>query len=68
VIRNLAARNAISVLLLVVAVAAIAVQIREIRQGIVLPQTRLVLVGYVLVALYAVASIAVRVGAARRKR
>ncbi len=67
-IRNLAARNAISVLLLVVAVAAIAVQIREIRQGIVLPQTRLVLVGYVLVALYAVASIAVRVGAARRKR
>ena len=67
-IRNLAARNAISVLLFVVAVVAIAVQIREIHQGIILPQTRLVLVGYILVALYAIASVAVRVSAVRRKR
>ena len=67
-IRSLAARNAISVLLLVVALVGIAVQIRDVRQGIVLPQTRLVLVSYVLIALYAVASIAVRIGAARRKR
>ena len=67
-IRTLAARNALSIVLLVVALAGIAVQIRAIHQGIILPQTRLVLVSYVLIALYAIASIAVRVTAARRKR
>ncbi len=66
-IGSLAARNAISALLLVVAVVGIIVQIRNIQQGIVFPQTRFVLVGYAVIAVYALASIAVRVSAARRR-
>ena len=67
-IRSLALRNALSALLLVVAIAGIVVQLREIRSGFIFPQTRLVLVAYIIIALYAAASIAVRVGAARGKR
>ncbi|MBC5799037.1 MAG: hypothetical protein GIX03_00535 [Candidatus Eremiobacteraeota bacterium] len=67
-IRSLAARNALSVLLLIVAVVGIIVQVRDIHQGIVLPQTRFVLVGYAVICVYAIASIAVRVSAARRGR
>ncbi len=66
--RSLVARNAISVLLLIVAVVGIIVQVRNIHQGIVFPQTRFVLVGYAVIALYAIASIAVRVSAAGGKR
>ncbi len=65
-IRSLAIRNALSALLLVVAVIGVVVQIREVRAGIVLPQTRLVLVAYIVIALYALASIAVRLRAARK--
>jgi len=68
VIRSLALRNALSALLLVVAVSGIVVEIREINQGIVIPQTRLVLTAYVLIAIYALASIVIRVRAARGKR
>ncbi len=67
-IRSLAARNALSVLLLSVAVVGIIVQVRDIHQGIVLPQTRFVLVGYAVICVYAIASIAVRIGAAKRGR
>ena len=67
-IRSLALRNALSALLLVVALAGIVVQLRAIRAGIILPQTRLVLVAYIVIALYAAASIAVRIGSARGKR
>ncbi len=66
-IRSLAARNALSVLLLIVAVIGIIVQVRNIQQGIVLPQTRFVLVGYAVICLYAIASIAVRVNSGRRR-
>ena len=67
-IRSLALRNALSALLLIVAIAGIVVQLREIRSGIIIPQTRLVLVAYIMIALYASASIAVRINAARGKR
>ncbi len=67
-IRSLAARNALSVLLLVVAITGLIVQIRDVREGFVFPQTRLVIVGYAVIVVYAIASIAVRVSAARRKR
>ncbi len=67
-IRSLVLRNALSAVLLVVALAGIVVQLREIRAGIILPQTRLVLVAYIVIALYALASIAVRARAARGKR
>ncbi len=67
-IRSLSLRNALSVLLLVVALAGIVVQLREIRAGFIYPQTRLVLVAYIVIALYAGASIAVRLSAARGKR
>ncbi len=66
-IRSLALRNGLSALLLLVAVIGIVVQIREVRAGIVLPQTRLVLVAYIVIALYALASIAVRLRAARKR-
>jgi len=66
-IRSLAARNALSVLLLIVSVIGIIVQVRNIQQGIVLPQTRFVLVGYAVICLYAIASIAVRVNSGRRR-
>ncbi len=68
VIKSLAVRNAISALLLVVVIAGIVVKIGEIRHGIVDSTTRLTLAGYVLVALYAIASIGVRLSAARKKR
>jgi hypothetical protein len=67
VIKSLALRNAISALLLVVVIAGIVVKIGEIRHGIVDSTTRLTLVAYVIIALYAIASIGVRVNAARKK-
>ncbi len=67
-IRSLVLRNALSAILLVVALAGIVVQLREIRAGIIMAQTRFVLVAYIVIALYAAASIAVRLGAARGKR
>ncbi len=67
-IRSLAARNGLSVLLLIVAIVGIIVQVRDIHQGFVLPQTRFVLVGYAVICIYAIASIAVRINAARRGR
>ncbi len=59
-IRSLAVRNALSVVLLAVALTGIVVQVRLVRMGLVQPQTRLVLAAYVLIAIYAAASIAVR--------
>ncbi len=66
--RSLVARNAISAVLFVVAIAGLVVKIGEVRHGIVDGTTRLVLAGYVLVAGYALASIAVRVNALRSRR
>lgn len=66
-IRSRVLRNALSALLLVVALAGVVVQLRAIRAGIILPQTRLVLVAYIVIALYASASIAVRLGSGRGK-
>jgi len=68
VIRSLLYRNALSALLFVVAVVGIFVQLREVRAGLVFPQTRLVLIAYFLIAIYAIASIAVRIRAARERR
>jgi hypothetical protein len=68
VIRSLVYRNALSAVLFVVAVIGIAVQIREIRQGLVFEQTRFTLVAYILIALYALASIAIRSRGIRDKR
>ncbi len=59
-IRSLLVRNSISALLFAVAVSGIFVQLRLIRQGLIEPQTRLVLIAYFLIAIYAVASIALR--------
>jgi hypothetical protein len=67
-IRSLVLRNALSALLLVVAVAGIVVKAGEVHRGIVDENTRFVLAGYFLVALYALASIAVRIKAARSRR
>ncbi len=67
-IRSLLYRNALSAVLLVVAVAGIVVKLREVRQGLVFPETRLVLIAYFLIAIYAAASIALRLRAARQKR
>jgi hypothetical protein len=68
VIRSVVARNAISAVLFVVAVAGIIEKTGEIRHGIVDGTTRLVLAGYILVAIYALASIAVRANALRGRR
>jgi hypothetical protein len=68
VIRSLVYRNVISAVLFVVAIGGIVVKVGEIHRGIVDGTTRLVLAGYVLVALYALASIFVRVNAARSRR
>jgi hypothetical protein len=68
VIKSLALRNAISALLLAVVIAGIVAKVGEIRHGIVDSTTRLTLAAYVLIALYAIASIGVRVNAARNKR
>lgn len=59
-IRSVAYRNVLSAVLLVVAIAGIVVQLRELHAGIVLPQARLVLTAYIIIALYASASIALR--------
>jgi hypothetical protein len=59
-IRSLVVRNALSALLFVVAIVGIAVQLRNVQQGIVDSQTRLVLIAYILIAVYALASIVVR--------
>ncbi len=67
-IRSLAARNALSALLFVVAVVGIFVQIRNVREGIVGPETRLVLIAYFLIAIYALAAIAVRLRASGKPR
>ncbi len=67
-IRSLAARNALSALLFVVAVIGIFVQIRNVREGIVGPETRLVLIAYFLIAIYALAAIAVRLRASGKPR
>jgi hypothetical protein len=60
VTRSLFARNALSALLFVVAAVGIGVQIRNVHQGLVGPETRLVLICYFLIAIYALASIVVR--------
>lgn len=62
-IRSLLYRNVLSGVLFVVAVVGIVVQIREIHQGIILPETRLTLIAYFLIAIYAAASIALRLRA-----
>jgi membrane protein DedA with SNARE-associated domain len=67
-IRSLAARNALSALLFVVAVIGIGVQLHNVRQGLVGPETRLVLVAYVLIAIYALAAIVVRLRASGKPR
>ncbi len=63
VIRSIVYRNVLSAVLFLVAVAGILVQIREIHQGLVFPQTRLTLIAYFLIAIYAAASIALRLRA-----
>jgi len=68
VIRSILYRNALSAVLFVVAVAGIVVKLREVRQGLIFPETRLVLVAYFLIAIYAAASIALRLRGARPKR
>lgn len=67
-IRSLLYRNALSAVLFVVAVVGIIVKMREVREGLVFPETRLVLIAYFLIAIYAAASIAIRVRASREKR
>jgi hypothetical protein len=67
VTRTLIYRNALSAILFVVAVAGIVVKLGEVHHGIVDGTTRFVLAGYIVVALYALASIAARVNAARSK-
>ncbi|MBD5606053.1 MAG: hypothetical protein IAI48_13345 [Candidatus Eremiobacteraeota bacterium] len=59
-IRSLVVRNALSAVLFVVATVGIVVQIHNVHQGIVGPETRLVLICYFLIAIYALASIVVR--------
>jgi hypothetical protein len=68
VIRSILYRNALSAVLFVVAVAGIVVKLREVRQGLIFPETRLVLIAYFLIAIYAAASIALRLRGARPKR
>ena len=59
-IRSPVVRHALSAVLFVVAVIGIVVQIHNVHQGIVGPETRLVLIAYFLIAIYAIASIVVR--------
>ena len=59
-IKSLAVRNFLSFLLLVVAIVAIFVQVRLIRMGHIEPTARLEIAAYLLIAVYAIASIAVR--------
>lgn len=65
-IRSIAYRNVLSAVLFTVAVVGIFVQLREIRAGIVLPQARLVLSAYFLIAIYSLASIALRLRGAKK--
>lgn len=66
-IRSLFFRNALSLTLFVVAVLGIVQQLHEIHEGLVFPQTRLVLIAYFLIAIYALASVVVRIRAMRGK-
>ena len=66
-VRSLLYRNIISGVLLVVAVAGILTESDLIRRGFVTNQTRLVLAAYVLIALYAAASLYLRLRVARRR-
>ncbi len=66
-IRSVLYRNSLSALLFIVAVVGIFVQIREVHLGIVVPQTRLVLIAYFLIAIYAIASIALRLRSTKKK-
>jgi hypothetical protein len=68
VIRSLVYRNVLSATLFVVALAGIVVKAGEIHRGLIDSTTRLVLAGYIVVAIYALVSIAVRVNAVRNKR
>ncbi len=65
-IRSIAYRNVLSAVLFTVAVVGIFVQLREIRAGIVLPQARLMLSAYFLIAIYSLASIALRLRGAKK--
>lgn len=67
-IRSLLYRNALSAVLFVVAVVGIIVKLHEVRQGLIFPETRLVLIAYFLIAIYAAVSIALRLRGARPKR
>ncbi len=67
VIRSLAYRNVLSAVLFLVAVIGVVVQVRELHAGIVLPQARLVLTAYFLIAIYALASIVLRMWSKRTK-
>ena len=67
-IRHPLLRNAISIILLVVALAGIGTEIRAIHLGMVDEQTRLTLAAYILIAVYAAASIAVRLRARAPKK
>jgi hypothetical protein len=68
VIRSLVYRNVLSATLFVVAVIGIVVKLGEVHRGLIDGMTRYVLAGYMVVALYAAASIAVRINALRNKR
>jgi hypothetical protein len=68
-VRSPSFRNAISAALLVVALVGIAMQLEAARHGLGRGlQGHFVLAAYILVALYAAASIVVRVRASREKR
>ena len=67
-IRSTLYRNALSVVLLIVAIAGIVQQLHEIHVGLILPQARLTLIAYILIAIYAAASIALRLRAVRAKK
>lgn len=68
VIRSLLVRNALSAVLFIVAVVGIFLQAGRIREGLDISQARFYVAAYTVVALYALASIVVRVRAARRRR
>jgi len=67
VFRSLAYRNVISAVLFFVAIAGIFEQVREIHAGVVLPYTRITLIAYILIAIYALASIVLRLRGKRTK-
>lgn len=67
-INRLALRNAISFVLLVIALIGVGSEIRLIRMGVVQSNTRLTLAAYILIAIYAAASIAVRFRANTQKK